>query len=74
MHSYIADVIDELERKYGVGQIDNETCPLCGYEAELLSAGLHVSSSGCFRLYSEDDEFQCHKCGFPNFNQQTGII
>ena len=50
--------------KYGKGKLQERVCPKCEYKSEIQTAGVHVLGSGCIKVYSEDDEFQCPRCGF----------
>jgi len=53
---------EELKINYGEGDILEETCPKCGYQVELYSAGVHESNSGVLRIYADDDQFICPRC------------
>lgn len=57
----IFTVPNELVEKYGHGEVFTETCPTCGFQEELYSSGVH-ESSGCLKIYSVDDEFECPRC------------
>lgn len=61
--------------KYGKGETFTKKCPKCGREATLFSGGVHESTSGCLRVYSDDDIFECPdgKCAWSE-SKQKGII
>ena len=44
-------------------------CNTCDYEKEVHSAGVHMSTDGSLKVYSEDDEFQCPNCSEDDPNQ-----
>ncbi|XP_044182251.1 uncharacterized protein LOC122963036 [Acropora millepora] len=50
--------------KYGKGKLQERVCPKCEYKSEIQTPGVYVLGNGCIKVYSEDDEFQCPRCGF----------
>ena len=40
------------------------TCPDCGFEDVIASAGTHVSAGGAVSVYSQDEVFVCPHCDF----------
>ena len=51
-----------MENSYGSGSVDLQTCPNCGYETELRSAGVHVSENGAVAVFADGDPFICPFC------------
>jgi hypothetical protein len=51
-----------MEDSYGSGSVNCETCPDCGYETELHSAGVHVSENGAVAVFADADRFVCPFC------------
>jgi predicted RNA-binding Zn-ribbon protein involved in translation (DUF1610 family) len=58
----------ELIDKYGEGTAYEKECPECGYKCDFRTAGVHLGDedSQSLRVYSQDDDFLCPKCGFAD--------
>ena len=66
-------VWNKLKEKYGVGEIDRESCKKCGFEMDLSTAGTHKSDSGCVKVYAEADDFVCPMCSLDSKSDQAAL-
>ena len=67
-------IVDDMVSKYSQGESHLQKCPICDYEEELKTSGVHVTEGGGVIVHSADDEFSCPNCSMEKNDQPTAEV